>query len=221
MKKKIIALNLCLASVFLSAQVGINTANPQENLHVNGSFRLDNTTKGIGKILTSDTNGTGTWQFLAIPKILGSMVAPIAANTFALSSQTARNLGSNISLPPGTWEVEVGVLLDVGNTRNDSYSWVKFTFTDGGASATTQSADLVGTNKLVSGSVVTISGTGGDTISFYGLAFGKVIINNTSAANKTYHLLYWGSVYKGTTRTINSLGSNIYGENYISAIKVQ
>ncbi|MDQ0594815.1 hypothetical protein QFZ37_003184 [Chryseobacterium ginsenosidimutans] len=125
MKKRIIILNLCLSSMFLSAQVGINTINPKETLHVNGSFRLDNPTKGTGKVLTSDANGTGTWQFVALPKILGNIATPIAGNTFVVSNQTARNLGSSISLPPGIWEVEVAVLLDVGNVRNDSYSWIK------------------------------------------------------------------------------------------------
>ena len=42
--------------------IGIGTTAPATLLHVNGSFRLTNGTQANGKILTSDANGTGTWQ---------------------------------------------------------------------------------------------------------------------------------------------------------------
>lgn len=41
--------------------VGIGTTAPSERLHVAGSVRIVDGTQGVGKVLTSDANGKGTW----------------------------------------------------------------------------------------------------------------------------------------------------------------
>ncbi|MBC7412373.1 MAG: hypothetical protein H7331_07955 [Bacteroidia bacterium] len=60
------AILLFLFSLFgLVAQaqnVGIGTTNPDEKLHVVGSLKVVDGTQGVGKVLTSDATGKGTWQ---------------------------------------------------------------------------------------------------------------------------------------------------------------
>jgi hypothetical protein len=46
--------------------LGIGTTTPKNKLHVVGDIRIDHTSKGAGKVLTSDANGVGTWQTLPI-----------------------------------------------------------------------------------------------------------------------------------------------------------
>lgn len=45
-----------------SVNVGIGTATPLDRLHVEGNIRIVDGNQGIGKVLTSDDNGTATWQ---------------------------------------------------------------------------------------------------------------------------------------------------------------
>ena len=49
-------------TIAASGNVGIGTSSPSETLHVEGSVRIANGTEGLGKILTSDSNGIATWQ---------------------------------------------------------------------------------------------------------------------------------------------------------------
>ena len=65
--KNIILLALVFPLQFAFAQignVGINTNNPQEKLHVKGTMRLESSTSITpGSYLFSDANGNATWQF--------------------------------------------------------------------------------------------------------------------------------------------------------------
>ncbi|MDR1653057.1 MAG: hypothetical protein LBS01_05310 [Prevotellaceae bacterium] len=71
MKKSILTLGIIalMSGAALSAQVGINTDNPTATLDIvqkdqtlkGKGFRLDDGNQGAGKILTSDSDGTGTW----------------------------------------------------------------------------------------------------------------------------------------------------------------
>lgn len=66
MKKNILSIAILVFGLSIvnaqTGNVGVNTPNPQETLHINGTFRLDNSSKGVDKILVSDANGTGTWK---------------------------------------------------------------------------------------------------------------------------------------------------------------
>jgi hypothetical protein len=44
-----------------NGNVGIGTGAPTQRLHVAGSVRIVDGTEGVGKVLTSDANGRGTW----------------------------------------------------------------------------------------------------------------------------------------------------------------
>jgi len=45
-----------------TGNVGIGTTSPRERLHVAGSIRIADGNEGPNKVLTSDANGTATWQ---------------------------------------------------------------------------------------------------------------------------------------------------------------
>lgn len=155
-----------------------------------------------------------------LKKVQGTFVAsPANGILISTSSTTPINLGSYIDLPFGKWEVELNILLDVGNTRENSYTWTKLSFTDT-ATSINVSADVTSTSKLVSGGISTVlPATAGDANPFYGIIAGKVIITNTGAT-KRYYLLYVGSNYKGAVRNINRIGSTNASENFISATKI-
>ena len=64
-------------SVDADGRVGIGTAVPQENLHLTGNIRMDDGNQQAGNVMTSDENGTGSWQSL------GSLVAPALTPDFS------------------------------------------------------------------------------------------------------------------------------------------
>lgn len=62
--------------------VGIGTAAPTAKMHVNGSFRLTNGTEALGRVLTSDANGTGTWQVPSVaPVVYAETTSPYGSTT--------------------------------------------------------------------------------------------------------------------------------------------
>lgn len=52
-------------SATATVNVGIGTTSPLDRLHVAGSIRMVDGTQGNGKVLTSNANGTGSWQTLS------------------------------------------------------------------------------------------------------------------------------------------------------------
>ncbi|WP_445453715.1 tail fiber domain-containing protein [Flavobacterium sp. 25HG05S-40] len=45
-----------------NGNVGIGTASPLDKIHVNGNIRMVDGNQAAGKVMTSDANGTATWQ---------------------------------------------------------------------------------------------------------------------------------------------------------------
>lgn len=43
-------------------RLGVNTTSPTEELEINGEIKITGGNPGVGKVLTSDANGRGTWQ---------------------------------------------------------------------------------------------------------------------------------------------------------------
>ncbi len=45
-----------------TGNLGLNDSNPTEKFSLKGRIKMDDPSKGLGKVLTSDANGVGTWQ---------------------------------------------------------------------------------------------------------------------------------------------------------------
>jgi len=50
---------------------------PQEDLHIDGSIRIEDGSENDGFVFTSDSNGTGTWRRAAIGAIRGNLVTGV------------------------------------------------------------------------------------------------------------------------------------------------
>jgi len=79
-------------TVFLAntGNVGIGTADPDEELHVVGNIKMVDGNQAAGKVLTSDAAGVGTWQ-----AVNGGLVK-VASSTFSnQASVTISGLSAN------------------------------------------------------------------------------------------------------------------------------
>ena len=75
-----------------SGYVGIGTAAPTANLHVNGTTRLVDGTQGAGKILTSDASGNASWQAVNATSRTRSVILDVAS----------LDITANTSIYPGS-----------------------------------------------------------------------------------------------------------------------
>ena len=55
----------CNTDLIVEGNVGIGTARPDKALQVNGNIKMVDGNQAAGKVLTSDANGTGSWQTAA------------------------------------------------------------------------------------------------------------------------------------------------------------
>lgn len=74
-------------------RVGIATINPATTLDVNGTTKTTNlqvtTGAGVGKVLTSDASGNGTWQTPAVVGGLGGAFNPIGTTNLIMAAGAA------------------------------------------------------------------------------------------------------------------------------------
>lgn len=249
---------------------GIGTISPTTKLHVISggtsvnpisAVTINDGTQGINRVLTSDINGVAKWTDLKVEKVRGVMrpansAIPLLAGgnggtttngTITLTTSGASadkiHLGSYIDLPPGKWEVEANILVNLGlpgSVSGLNYIFNKFTFTEETtATVVNQSGDLPPTSQsgwLIGGSTTIFGSASGSTDYFYTVINGKVFITNGSATTKRYYLVLWQGSRKFSnyqTTTVNAgiqiasetismtnLGSNTNGENYISAQRI-
>ncbi len=89
-------------------KLGIGTDTPGQNLHIKGTFRLENATVGNNKVLTSDANGVGTWQNLPVSTALW------ASNGNNIYNTNNSLIGIGTNLP--------GFPLNFSNTLGDKIS---------------------------------------------------------------------------------------------------
>lgn len=193
---------------------GIGTTTPTTTLHVFGQSRFQDGTQGIGKVLTSNATGVASWQTPGIDNIVGVLSGTgvnIAYNQTVNFLQT----GSYITLPPGRYAVNVTMLLARNSTSapspNNSFFWVRSSFSDSAGVNPVSSPDIVG-STLASGNF------GGTSI--YAMLNGTIIINNTTAGNKTYYYIAGRTVFSNTTETLTGFGSTYWAENNIIAYRL-
>lgn len=89
-------------------KIGIGTNTPDERLHVVGSIKIVDGTQGLGKVLTSDANGKGTW------------ISPSTTKSYAdiyFGGNTIQNLTHNGTVAFGTTSTSSNIIIN--NTNNN------------------------------------------------------------------------------------------------------
>ena len=233
-------------TVTAAGNVGIGKIAPSTKLHITtggtattpnpSGFRLEDGNQNTNFVLTSDTDGVGTWKPVAVTRIVGTIGAGIDV-PFITAGQVYSKTGSYIDLPSGKWEVRVTMLMPVGGVLGDplpgggkmtanDWVWLKTTFST--VDATTIignqiSSDIEGAN-LVSNLFFGPKSVSGEPK--FNMMIGTVIINNTSTASKRYYY-YAGNTDSQEYTTGNGKATKFYlfggwnwGENTITAMKV-
>lgn len=191
------------------AQVGINTTNPTESLHVDGTFRLVDGTQSSNLVLTSDADGVARWDRVSLQIIEGTIGAGV---NIPPSTTQFLQTGSSITLPPGRYLVDVYMLMSNGSSTSlTSYFWLRTTFSDSSAANPTISPDIIGGNLISAG----LEGS-----SIFQPLIGKVIINNTSGADKTYYYVAGVTEVRSTPPTLTLFGGDAWDERSIIAIPI-
>ena len=229
-------------TVLANGNTGIGTIVPDKKLHIvtGGTaaspvtgFKLVDGNQNTNFVLTSNTDGVGTWKPVAVTRIVGTIGAGIDV-PFITAGQVYRKTGSYIDLPSGKWEVRVTMLMPVGGVGSDGggtmkiddWVWLKTTF------STVDAATIIG-NQISSD----IEGANLVSNIFFGpksvfdrpkfnMMNGSVIINNTSTASKRY-FYYAGHTTSheytagpGKATKFYLFGGSNWGENTITALKV-
>lgn len=196
MKKKYFLFSIFLSS-FAFSQVGINTTDPKEKLHVKGNMRYETTDianpSQQGKLLVSDTNGNAKWQTVTITTI------PAQLGVFNLTNGLTRSetlgttpdgtnyfySGASITLPKGKWIVSISMNLNIttetGTQLPSNQSvWARTAFFND-ANVNVPQNQTSGDHRTPPLMSRYIMSPAQNTI-----ITGDVIIENTSAGPKTY-----------------------------------
>lgn len=205
------------SGVFIGGNVGIGTQSPSRLLHVNsatnGAVRIVDGTQSANRVLTSDATGVASWRDSALTAIRG-VLFPAGAG-IAIPYNTSNFLQTNayIILPPGTYVVNVTMLLSVSPansfTTNNSSFWLRTAFSDSNLSNPMRTGDTIG-NYYISGNLPGSSS--------FSMLSGSVIINNTSGGNKTYYYIAGQTYVNNTTQTLGNFGG--WGEDSIVAYRL-
>ena len=233
-------------TVTAAGNVGIGKIAPSTKLHITtggtattpnpSGFRLEDGNQNTNFVLTSDTNGVGTWKPVAATRIVGILGAGIDV-PLVTTGGVYRKTGSYIDLPSGKWEVRVTMLMPVGGVPSDAiqgggtmtvndWVWLKTTF------STVNATTIVGSqisSDIVGASLVSNLFFGPKSVPDqpkFNMLNGSVIINNTSTASKRYYY-YAGNTDSQEYATGSGKATKFYlfggwnwGENSITAVKV-
>ena len=224
-------------TVTAAGNVGIGKIAPSTKLHITtggtaatpnpSGFRLEDGNQNTNFVLTSDTNGVGTWKPVAETRIVGIIGAGIDV-PFITAGEVYRRTGSYIDLPSGKWEVRVTMLMpiDGGTMTVNDWVWLKTTFSTVNATTIVGSqisSDIEGAN-LVSNLFFGPKSLSNDPK--FNMMNGSVIINNTSTASKRYYY-YAGNTDSqeyttgsGKATKFYLFGGDNWAENSITAVKV-
>ena len=224
-------------TVTAAGNVGIGKIAPSTKLHITTGgtaatpnatgFRLEDGNQNTNFVLTSDTNGVGTWKPVAATRIVGTLGAGVDV-PLVTTGEVYRKTGSYIDLPSGKWEVRVTMLMPVdgGTMTVNDWVWLKTTF------STVNAATIVGSqisSDIEGASLVSNLFFGPKSLSSepkFNMMNGSVIINNTSTASKRYYY-YAGNTDSqeyttgsGKATKFYVFGGSNWAENSITALKV-
>ena len=224
-------------TVTAAGNVGIGKIAPSTKLHITtggtattpnpSGFRLEDGNQNTNFVLTSDTDGVGTWKPVAVTRIVGTLGAGIDV-PLVTTGGVYRKTGSYIDLPSGKWEVKVTMLMPVegGTMTINDWVWLKTTF------STVDAATIVGSqisSDIEGASLVSNLFFGPKSVSSqpkFNMMNGSVIINNTSTASKRYYYYAGNTDSQEYTTGIGKatkfylFGGWNWGENSITALKV-
>jgi hypothetical protein len=230
-------------TVTAAGNVGIGKIAPSTKLHITTGgtaatpnatgFRLEDGNQNTNFVLTSDTDGVGTWKPVAATRIVGTLGAGVDV-PFKTVGEVYRKTDSYIDLPPGKWEVRVTMLMPVGGVGTDGggtmtandWVWLKTTFSTLNQTTIVEAQASV---DIVGGPLVSNLFFGPKSVSSepkFNMLNGSVIINNTSTASKRYYY-YAGNTDSQEYTTGSGKATKFYlfggynwGENSITALKV-
>lgn len=250
MKKIFSILGLLFSILYFSqaGNVGINTSNPAEKLHIKGTMRyeplLANPNQpSAGKVLTSDANGNASWQnqdlrttYLAsYTTVPSNLTFPLTNNdTAAGATSPAYYTGTSITLPKGDWIVILSMNVQ-GEFQNSSSVWLPLTSQQAiwtrvimSSNTTTNPNYQVSSDTNVIGANL-VSGILNDPATNT-LIYGELFVKQTEAT-KTYYIKasIQGFSASPTPTSVNpvniriknpAISPNITSENKIFAIPV-
>ena len=233
-------------TVTAAGNVGIGKIAPSTKLHITtggtattpnpSGFRLEDGNQNTDFVLTSDTNGVGTWKPVAATRIVGTLGAGVDV-PLVITGSGYRKTGSYIDLPSGKWEVRVTMLMPVGGVPSDplpgggtmtvnDWVWLRTTF------STVNAATIEGTqisSDIEGASLVSNIFFGPKSVPDepkFMMMHGSVIINNTSTASKRYYYYagrtdsYEYTTGRGKATKFYLFGGSYWAENSIIALKV-
>ncbi len=116
------------------SNVGIGTSGPSNKLTIvnisHGAIKIQDGSEAYGNVLTSDSNGVGTWQQPSVNAIHGTLGLGV---NLPYNTTNYLYTKSNITLPPGEYSVTVYMLMtsdsSVESAMNSNF-WLRTTFSD-------------------------------------------------------------------------------------------
>ncbi|MFP3591964.1 hypothetical protein [Chryseobacterium sp. SIMBA_038] len=168
-------------------RVGIGTVTPTNTLDIrsttSGAVKIQDGTQKAGYILTSDSNGVGTWKPTAIA--FGALSIPAITYSHPASYPTAKYTGVPITLPPGKWLLNVTLGIEFINSATDSYvkgsNFIRFRLGN-------TTADMGNSTFSPDAIQPRLASAGFAKSEQRGMVVGNLAMNNNSGSNKVYYL---------------------------------
>ena len=234
-------------TVTTAGNVGIGLIAPSKKLDIKTAgttaspvdgFKLVDGTQSDGKVLVTDDNGSAHWQYPTLTTFNGTIGAgkdiylnnPDYEFNYWNFGVGFYQSGSSITLPRGTFQVNVNILIAYKNENpgslltNNDWFWTRTTLSDDGTSnPAPPTADLVGTSLWAS-NIFNGPGSGSTATDDkkFQMIKGSLIVKNSSGGNKTYYLLV-GALTKSASNLPGKLLTlgGYWGENTLTAIQIQ
>lgn len=226
-------------TVLSSGNVGIGTTTPSTKLEIQTGgtsttpvtgFKLVDGNQSKSYVLTSDSDGVGTWAPVAVSMVKATITTiPDESGNIPFKNMSGWSVRSNasITLGPGTWRVDMTQLLNTGGTLAFDaldYAWLRFSLGDS-PTATTISTDV----PSVNGRLVSVAFKGPVPVGEgrFTIGSGTMFVTNSSTVDKTYYLMVGDIVTFGTKSTSSdgkdkffyAVGGN-WSENSIIATRM-
>ena len=100
--------------------VGIGTGAPTEKLEVVGSIKMNDGNQALGKVITSDANGVGSWDNVVGGIFEASNNGGVVPTTYAVDIQNTLAIRGVTSVPIATFNTSTGLL--IGGASPSTYN---------------------------------------------------------------------------------------------------